>query len=636
MVFGFAAPAGAVTIADLQAQIASLMAQLQSLQGGSASAAISSDLTVGSSGSQVVALQTALVNGHYLVIPAGVPMGYFGSLTKAAVMSWQAANGLPATGFFGPLSRAKFGGSAPGTTTGGPVYSGSSVAACAVPGAEGTLTVTTGTISNSTVYAGDTNAPILAFKAKATGSDLSLQRVKIDLGTASAIYSKVYSKIYLVDDNGGLVASSDLNSNTVVKETVSGTDHYMITLSGFSSVVPKDATRNYTVKVDVRSISSGSSDLTSHTVRLAANGVRATDCAGIDQYAPSSATDVSKDVTAAATLADSATLSLSTDSATPLAQEVIASGGASSNEADKVAILSFDLAAQKDNVLVTDLVATVSRSGGAATASTTYLYAGDTLIGSASASGSSVTFSDINYTVPKDSTKSFTLKSDVRSANSTATTLSASVATSGITAENSNGDAVSGSSLSGSATSNSITVRNVGPVFTLVSKGITTNGVPENNTSGGANYSTSTLTATFKVHVVAQGADITFGSVASATPAFASSTTGFKVYVNGAANTALNAAAVAQSSWDTPSSGVTNLASQNSFTLAKNNPADITVSFVLLGRNAATGAVLSAPGASTYAVGLEGIQWQSVATGPTSSTFMAGLTDWRTSAVTFP
>src|SRR5258706_16336518 len=88
--------AGAVTVADLQAQINALMAQLASLSGGSASVGttFTMDQTIGSSGSQVVALQQVLVAKGYLVMPSGVAMGYFGSLTKAAVMKWQAASGV--------------------------------------------------------------------------------------------------------------------------------------------------------------------------------------------------------------------------------------------------------------------------------------------------------------------------------------------------------------------------------------------------------------------------------------------------------------------------------------------------------------------------------------------------------------
>src|SRR6185436_13937734 len=145
LVLGAATPAAAVTVAELQAQINALMAQLSSLQGGSASAgvAITADLTVGSSGAQVSALQSALVSQGYLVMPAGTAMGYFGSLTKAAVMKWQAAVGLPATGYFGPLSRAKFNGSVSGTVPGTTIGGGTTVGGgITTPGVEGTLTAT--------------------------------------------------------------------------------------------------------------------------------------------------------------------------------------------------------------------------------------------------------------------------------------------------------------------------------------------------------------------------------------------------------------------------------------------------------------------------------------------------------------
>src|SRR5690242_6971366 len=70
-----ALPAQAQTVADLQAQISQLLAQIQQLQsqlsaqgGGSGSMAGHSftvDLTVGSKGADVTALQQVLINGGY-------------------------------------------------------------------------------------------------------------------------------------------------------------------------------------------------------------------------------------------------------------------------------------------------------------------------------------------------------------------------------------------------------------------------------------------------------------------------------------------------------------------------------------------------------------------------------------------
>ena len=73
-----------------------------------ADAAYERDLTVGASGSDVAELQAFLVSKGFLVMPAGVTPGYFGTLTQVALGKYQAANGIaPAAGYFGPMTRAK-------------------------------------------------------------------------------------------------------------------------------------------------------------------------------------------------------------------------------------------------------------------------------------------------------------------------------------------------------------------------------------------------------------------------------------------------------------------------------------------------------------------------------------------------
>ena len=62
------------------------------------------NLTPGSTGSEVRDLQSRLIADGYLAINS--PTGYFGSLTLAALKHYQLANRIPATGYFGPQSRA--------------------------------------------------------------------------------------------------------------------------------------------------------------------------------------------------------------------------------------------------------------------------------------------------------------------------------------------------------------------------------------------------------------------------------------------------------------------------------------------------------------------------------------------------
>jgi hypothetical protein len=105
-----AARAQTTDIAALLAQIAALQAQLSGLQGGSSTGcyAFTADLTLGSSGAAVTALQNYLISTGHFSASVGAT-GYFGPITQSALAAWQAANGVsPASGYFGPISRAKY------------------------------------------------------------------------------------------------------------------------------------------------------------------------------------------------------------------------------------------------------------------------------------------------------------------------------------------------------------------------------------------------------------------------------------------------------------------------------------------------------------------------------------------------
>jgi peptidoglycan hydrolase-like protein with peptidoglycan-binding domain len=60
-------------------------------------------LSLGSSDAQVLALQKFLVSSGYL---KATPTGYYGTLTQAAVESFQSAYNIPTVGTVGPLTRA--------------------------------------------------------------------------------------------------------------------------------------------------------------------------------------------------------------------------------------------------------------------------------------------------------------------------------------------------------------------------------------------------------------------------------------------------------------------------------------------------------------------------------------------------
>ncbi len=639
LALGFAAsPAAAQTMAELQAQITALMAQLAALQGSSApSMTFTQNLTLGSTGSEVTALQQALVAGGHLVMPAGVAMGYFGPLTQAAVAKWQAANGVsPAAGYWGPISRARYaalaGPSVPGTTTPG--------AGITTPGVEGTLTATLAAspASGTKVYEGGSKVAVLGIELEADVSDIKVERVKLDLDATSGtnsdqqVYTKIANTIYVMDGST-VLASMSLDANTVVKE---GSDYY-ITITGFSIVVPKGTTKILTIAIDPKSSWDSGFDNDNWTLTVPANGVRGVDGAGINQYSPTAAL-TARSFTSAADVVDSAALTVSLANNTPDKQLVIANQGSSDNEYDLLEIARFDFKGEKDQIKVTDLVVDLVRSGGnnVATATTAYIYDGSTLVGSATVAGTtltaaSATFSDIDWIIPADTTKTLSLKVDIDSAALAIDHYAAdigvttAVATQ-VTSENSAGSSITET---GSAQGKTISIRKAGLEVSLVSKSITTDGVPEGAPFSGGT-STSTLTATFNIRVKAVGDTITLGTVASGTPVIASSTTSFKVYRNGAYDGALSAAATS-TSYNIPS-GCTSTGT-NSCNLSDGSEVTIPVTFQINGRTVA-GAALTG---GLYAVGFEGVQWFNSTTGSVQTTvFMAGENDWRTADVSFP
>ncbi len=72
------------------------------------------NLSIGTHGDDVSALQQFLIDGGYLKIATAT--GYFGTLTESALGAWQASLGIsPAAGYFGPVSRAKINATISGT-----------------------------------------------------------------------------------------------------------------------------------------------------------------------------------------------------------------------------------------------------------------------------------------------------------------------------------------------------------------------------------------------------------------------------------------------------------------------------------------------------------------------------------------
>ena len=202
--------ADAATIANVQA---SLTGGTPVNTGGTGGACpvLSRDLQLGSSGSDVKSLQQYLNSSATTQVAsagAGSPGNestYFGSLTKAAVMKFQSANGVsPVAGYVGPITRAaitavcgKTGGTTPPPTPTGP---GLTVTAAAQP-------------ANSLAPQGTSRVPFTTFtltnntSAAVTVSSVTVQRT----GLAA---DAVFSGVVLLDSNGLQVGTArTFNSN---------------------------------------------------------------------------------------------------------------------------------------------------------------------------------------------------------------------------------------------------------------------------------------------------------------------------------------------------------------------------------------------------------------------------------------
>ena len=98
---------GRTTLLESAAEIKTALGEGK-IPTGQSSFKFSRNLTVGFSGEDVVALQTFLEQRGFLTMPSGIAKGYFGGLTRSALMKYQRSERIiPAVGYFGPLTRVR-------------------------------------------------------------------------------------------------------------------------------------------------------------------------------------------------------------------------------------------------------------------------------------------------------------------------------------------------------------------------------------------------------------------------------------------------------------------------------------------------------------------------------------------------
>ena len=214
------------------------------------------NLTIGSKGAEVTALQQMLVAGGFLKMPAGVAYGYYGKLTADAYAAYKAAQVTT-------------------TTTGG---------STSTSGSEGELDNwdSIGKISNEEVGEGSDDVKVLGVEVEAVDSDMSITRADVYFtaptgATVSDDLEDYITEVGLMFD-GKVVATLDVED---LDDDVTTYD-YKARFSGLNIVVEEDKTAElYVVVSGVNSVDED--DTESWTVTL--GDVRASDTAGIsDTY----------------------------------------------------------------------------------------------------------------------------------------------------------------------------------------------------------------------------------------------------------------------------------------------------------------------------------------------------------------
>ncbi|CAN5678006.1 hypothetical protein BH11PAT2_BH11PAT2_07520 [soil metagenome] len=467
------------------------------------------DLTIGSTGSDVTSLQTWLIAKGFS-IPAGAT-GYFGAQTKAALGAYQASVAItPAVGYFGPITRAYVNvhasdgvttGTLPAGCTSATGYSTTTGMSCAVSttlpagctstvgyspttgmSCSGGTTTTTGPLSggegsidnfktvgatNTSLNAADSQQ-VLGFEFKASGSDLSVNRVDFDLvnnaGTGTVRPWGVFQTATLMDGStviGTVDISNQANWSQDGTNTY-GNQVYRVRFDGLNDVVRNGNTVDFYLKLDTQNTISSSNAGGTYTVSLPNQGLRAVDAKGIQQYTSSQVTG-QVSVSAATT----GSVVLSTGSDNPQTSTV---QGDSNVSTTGITLNSFTVQAKNSDLMLYSIPVRVTSSSSPSSniVRTLKLYQGSTLLdtesiaASTTAGTATTTFQNLNFKISQGSTVAFKIVAEINRIDGSSfqegANITVTVPGTGIDIENGSNTV----SVTGSSVGNTISFRSIG------------------------------------------------------------------------------------------------------------------------------------------------------------------------------
>jgi len=450
--FSMAGPvAQGATIEELNASIQAMFDEIAKLQlalttatGGTTTTGlcISEGLKYGVTSDAVKTLQEGLKQ-DVSVYPEGLTTGYFGPLTKAAVIRFQekyavevlAPWGLTkGTGYVGSTTTAKFNAlycipvevtpvsGLPEGCTSTEGFSPTTGLSCAgtttttVGPSYGSLSVTSYPVSNpqTTLYGGATYE-LIAGQYKATGSDMTIKKVSVevvDVDTTTFPW-QVFTTLS-VWDGSTMLAELPITEANAIKNTFA--HDYTFDISGLNLIVPNGTQKVLTVKgtVVTNAVSAVTSTVTpqTYTVTLLASGVVSSDTAGVT-YTTVTGSNIAK-ASLAISASQAATITTTVASDNPVSGNVIVSDTATT----KIDLLKFNV--KSTGVASTfnsgTIKVTVDNSKlDSSDVTSLELWDGGTLVAAAAPSGWSggagtSTWSDFTLPISAGTTKTLTVK----------------------------------------------------------------------------------------------------------------------------------------------------------------------------------------------------------------------------------
>ena len=430
--------------------IASIVAFALAAVATTADAAFSRNLSVGSTGTDVAELQTWLIGKGFNIpsISSGAAQpGYFGSQTQAAVSAYQTSVGLPAFGFFGPLTMAKIAGGATGSTGGSsnlmtlpfPCPAGyTAPAGWSCPGSSNTggstgpLAGTDGNIqsvdllsqySDEEVGEGENDVKVLGFEVEASNDgDIALKSIKVEIvpdGTNSDHLDDY------IDGVSVWMGSTKIGSASVDDFSQASNDNWSKTVTlNSGTVVRADETEKFYITVDaVNSFDSADIDDDAHTIDV--TNVRFEDGSGVVSTEDVTITAQQMDFVSFGTSADTE-LKISKDSSSPKAMIVVVDEDDDTDNVD-VLVGKFKVEGSSD-ITIDELPVTLTTGGdsvGALVNSLSLTIDSEEYtesVGLSSVQTGTVTFDNLDLTLEAGKTYTFTVSADVNDINNSGVT----------------------------------------------------------------------------------------------------------------------------------------------------------------------------------------------------------------------